>query len=118
MTQRYLVGVAMGLAFMGCYPDPGSVELNNEDNGKRIDLAMHQEVNVTLQTIGPGHFGKPDISSSAVEFGGMTSPGPANPGGPTQLYRFRTVANGMAVVTIPHDSGSAPFVVTLNCCAQ
>ena len=118
MMQRYLVGAAVGLVCLGCYPDPGSVELTREDNGRDIGLALHQDVNVTLQTIGPGQFGKPEISSSAVEFGGMTSPGPPNPAGPTQLYRFRTVSDGTTVVTIPHDGGSAPFTVTLRCCAQ
>ncbi len=94
------------------------VELTTKDNGRDVGLALDQEVAVTLQTIGPGQFGKPDISSAAVRFEGMTFPTSQNPGGPTQLYRFRTVADGTAIVTIPHDGGSAPFTLTLRCCAQ
>ena len=118
MRQRYLLGVAMGLVCWGCYPDPEVVELTGEDNGRDMMVSFHQEVHVTLQTIGPGQFGKPVVSSAAVEFEGMSFAAVQNPGGPTQLYEFRTVDNGAAVVTIPHDSGSAPFTVTLRCCPQ
>jgi hypothetical protein len=110
--------VLASLVGFGCYPDPTPVELTSKDNGRDVSTALHQEVDVTLQTIGPGQFGAPVISSPAVNFEGMTFPTSQNPGGPTQLYRFRTVADGNAVITIPHDSGSASFTVTLRCCAQ
>ena len=112
------VAVLVSLLTCACYPDPEPAQLTSKDNGRFVGLAFHQEVDLTLQTIGPGQFGEPVISSQAVSFEGMTFPTAQNPGGPTQLYRFRTVADGNAVITIPHDNGGAPFTITLSCCAQ
>lgn len=94
------------------------MDLTAKDNGRDVSLALHQEVGLTLQTIGPGQFGASVISFPAVSFEAMTFPKAQNPGGPTQLYRFRTVPDGTPLVTIAHDSGSAPFTITLHCCAQ
>jgi len=79
---------------------------------------MDQEVDLTLGTVGPGQYGEPTISSAAVRFEGMTLPAAQNPGGPTQLYKFRAVAVGAAVIIIPHDTKPAPFTLTLRCCAE
>ena len=112
------VMVLVSLLGASCSGDPEPVDLTAKDDGTDVTLALHQEVDVTLQTIGPGQFGEPTVSAPAVTFEGMTFPKAQNPGGPTQIYRFRTVASGAALVTIPHDSGGAAFTVTLTCCAQ
>ena len=119
MGKRFRsVTVLASVLSFGCYSDPEPAELTRDDDGRFVGLAFHQEVRLTLQTIGPGQFGEPSISSSSVSFEGMSFPQAQNPGGPTQLYRFRTVADGTAIVTIPHDNGGAAFTVTLSCCAQ
>jgi hypothetical protein len=119
MGKRFgSVTILVSLLGSSCYGDPEPADLTAKDNGKLVSLALHQEVDVTLQTIGPGQFGEPVVSAPAVTFEGMTFPKTQYPSGPTQLYRFRTVAAGTALVTIPHDSGSPSFTVTLSCCAQ
>ena len=77
---------------------------------------MNQEVELTLGTVGPGQYGTPTISSPAIRFEGMTFPAVQNPGGPTQVFNFRAVAAGTAVVTIRHDTKPAPFTLTAWVC--
>ena len=118
MGKRFSSTILAGLVSFACSVDPQPAELTNKDNGRIVNLAMNQHVYLTLQTIGPGQFGEPELSSDAVSFEGMTLPATQNPGGPTQVYHFRALAVGTALLTIPHDSGSAPFTATLDCCAQ
>ena len=108
----------LGLASSGCGSAAPPVELTSQADGRTVELTMNQEVELTLGTIGPGQYGNPTISSPAIRFEGMTFPAVQNPGGPTQVFNFRAVAAGTAVVTIPHDTKPAPFTLTLDCCAQ
>ena len=107
----------VGLLGAGCGSDPAPVELSGQDNGTELDLANDQEVDLTLQTIGPGQYGEPTISSSAVRFEGTHLSSQQNPGGPRQIYQFRAVGGGSALISIPHDSGQAPFTFRTRCCA-
>ena len=118
MGKRLHGTILAGLVSLACSGDPEAAELTARDSGKDINLAMNQHVYLTLQTVGPGQFGEPELSSDAVRFEGMILPPSQNPGGPTQVYHFRTVAAGTSLLTIPHDSGSAPFTARLFCCAQ
>jgi hypothetical protein len=118
MGKRLSSTILAGLLSFACSVDPEPAELTAKDNGSIVNLAMNQYVYLKLQTIGPGQYGEPVLSSAAVSFEGMTFPTAQNPGGPTQVYQFRTLAAGTALLTIPHDSGSAPFTATLVCCAQ
>jgi hypothetical protein len=114
------VGVAIfaGLLGIGCGGDPAPVAVTGEDNGRTLDLAVDQELDVTLQTIGPGQYGTPTLSSSAVDFEGTHFSSKHSPGGPTQIYQFRAVHSGNTLVVIPHDGGARDFTLTLGCCAQ
>ena len=95
-----------------------TVDLTNADNGRSLAVLVGDEIDVTLQTIGPGSYGTPVLSSRAVRFVGESSPGPQNPGGPRQLFRFEAVATGRAEITIPHVDGFPeardPFGVTVE----
>jgi hypothetical protein len=114
------VGLAIlaGILGIGCSSDPAPVAVTQEDNGRTLDLAMDQEVDVTLQTIGPGQYGTPTLSSSAVDFEGMHFSSKQSPGGPTQIYQFRAVHSGNTLIVIPHDGEASDFALTLGCCAQ
>jgi hypothetical protein len=118
MGKRLSSTILAGFVSFACSVDPEPAELTSKDNGGEVGLAMNQHVYLTLQTVGPGQYGEPVLSSDAVSFEGMTFPKNQNPGGPTQVYHFRTLADGNTLLTIPHDSGSAPFTARLWCCAQ
>ena len=108
----------LGLASSGCGPAAPPVELTSQADGTIVELVMNQEVELTLGTVGPGQYGKPTISSPAIRFEGMTFSAVQNPGGPTQVFNFRAIAAGTAVIAIPHDTKPAALTLTLDCCAQ
>lgn len=94
--------------------DPSeTVELNGEDSGRTIEVTLSQEVEVTLQTIGPGQYETPSISSPAVRFIDVVDGAVVVPAGPTQVFRFRTESTGSATITIAHTGGSPGFTVAL-----
>lgn len=108
----------MGLWCVACDVETGRHVIDGDDNGTRLSLAMDQEVELTLQTVGPGQYDEPVVSSSALDFISMRFADEQNPGGPTQVYRFRTIAAGEATVTIPHSQTNPTFTFTTSCCAQ
>ena len=111
-----LIWLTTALSAVSCSPS-GPVSLDNEDNGRTVSLAGGMEADLTLQTIGGGHYGDPVVSSPAISFLGTTYPADQNPGGPRQLYRFRAAAPGTADISIPHVGGfneTPPFVLTLD----
>jgi hypothetical protein len=84
-----------------------TISLGNADAGRTVVAAVGDTIEVTLQTIGPGQYGNPILSSGSVMFLGESPAGVQNPAGPRQLYRFEAVARGAADITIPH-SGDRP----------
>jgi hypothetical protein len=84
-----------------------TLSLDNGDTGRSVVAAVGDKIEVTLQTIGPGQYGDPILSSGSVMFLGESSAGAPNPGGARQLYPFEAVASGHADVSIPH-SGERP----------
>jgi hypothetical protein len=88
---------------VSCHPVPSSdrISLNNSDNGRTLSVSPADQIDITLQTVGPGQYEAPTISGS-VRFMGETSAGVPNPAGPRQLFRFEAVTVGRADITIPH----------------
>ena len=76
--------------------------LKNTNTGQGVDAAVGQPIQITLQTIGPGEYDSPQISSSAIRFESVAFAKEPIPAGPTQIYRFRAVSEGEAQVKIPH----------------
>jgi hypothetical protein len=92
----------------GCGSDPPGqriISLTGADSGRGVVAEVGDRIEVTLQTIGPGQYGDPILSSAAVTFLGEEPAGPPNPGGPRQLYRFEAAASGQCAITIPHTDG-------------
>jgi len=87
--------------------------LTNANDGQRVAAALGQRVEVKLATIGPGNYGDPIVSSSAIQFRNMAWPQSQNPGGPTQIYVFEAMAEGEAEIRIPH-SVEGSFSVTVQ----
>jgi hypothetical protein len=83
-----------------------TISLSNADSGETVVAAVGDKIEVTLQTIGPGQYGTPTVSSVSVMFLGESSPpGQPNPGGVRQLYRFEADSSGRADIAIPHSGG-------------
>jgi hypothetical protein len=76
--------------------------LKNTNTGQHVAAAVGQPIQITLQTIGPGEYESPQISSSAIRFESVGFAKEQNPGGPTQIYHFRAVSEGEAEVKIRH----------------
>jgi hypothetical protein len=82
------------------------ITLTNSDGGRSVAVAVGGEIDVTLQTVGPGQYGTPILSSKCVRFLGVSLAGPPNPGGPRQLFRFKATAMGRAKISIAHEGGA------------
>jgi len=83
-------------------PKQHVVYLNAGNNGQNVTARIGQAIQIRLQTIGPGYYGTPEISSSAVRFESETSPKLKIPAGPTQVYRFLAASEGEAQLKILH----------------
>src|SRR4029077_14931379 len=118
MLISVLVSLAMVLAHCGNPPTqkaqttpsatPTEVSLNRTNDGQRVTAKVGQPIVVTLQTIGPGRYATPQISSHAVRFEGsaFAPPREQNPGGPQQVYRLTATAEGEAQVGVPHTDSN------------
>jgi len=95
-----LVVVATTLLLLACAGEPLS---QTEVSGERFAVSVGQTLSLKLQTIGPGEYASPpEISSAAIRFVAMSYVGPAVPAGPTQEFRFRAVAHGLALISFRH----------------
>jgi hypothetical protein len=83
-------------------PEQQVLHLNGGSNGQQVTARTGQVIQITLQTIGPGQYGSPEISSAAIQFAGAAFAKVQNPGGPKQIYRFRARSAGEARINIPH----------------
>ena len=104
------------LLIVGCGPSGSKIiSVDNENTGQSVVASVGEKIEVTLQTIGPGQYGDPILSSGSVKFLEESSAGTPNPGGPRQLYRFEAVSSGQANITIPHTGGLPDaFTITVT----
>ena len=99
--------VLLALLFTAGCSSSGSkiISVDNSNAGQTVTASIGEEIEVTLQTVGPGQYGDPTISSEAVKFLNESPTGTPNPGGARQLYRFGAVSSGQVDITIPHTGG-------------
>ena len=76
--------------------------LKNTNTGQDVDAAVGQPIQITLQTIGPGEYDSPQISSPAIRFESAAFAKEQIPAGPKQIYHFRAVSEGEAQIKIRH----------------
>ena len=102
-VSRFSLGLLMLAGGMAaCTLDPLAVD---GAPSKTMRVALGQELQITLVTVGPGHYDSlPLISSQALRYLDMTYVEPFTPGGPRQLYRFETVGRGEAVIRFQHTA--------------
>jgi hypothetical protein len=101
------------------------LSLNFKNNGQHLTVAVGQQIEITLGTIGGPQYGKPEVSSPAVRLESTalwhTPGGPISPGGPTFIYIFEAAADGEAQVIVPIIGSNDPewtkqhtFVITIR----
>lgn len=92
-------GFVLALGLVGC--SQGSLEANGAP-GRTFSIEAGRELELTIQTIGPGEYvSPPAVSSAAVRFLDVRQGNPV-PAGVTQHFRFEAVAPGVAVVVFHH----------------
>jgi hypothetical protein len=100
---------------------PGVLNLDGAADGGEFSVPVGGELDITLQSIGPGSYSMQVMMSSDI----MTvleiaiPAGPVNPAGETQLFRLRALSAGQVSIQIPFESGvpdAAPrtFTVTID----
>jgi hypothetical protein len=109
--------IATLLLVSSCMSDPAPAselhELSDVDNGSQVTLALGEKIDVTLQVIGPYNYGDAVISSGSMHFLDVKSKSPANPGGPTLVYRFEAASAGTTTIHIPYSGPHAGFDLTV-----
>lgn len=108
-----LLPLLLVLAGLGCSSD-GVTGVSGQP-GRTVQVTVHGEVQLRLQSIGPGEYvSPPQLSSAAVRFVGASLTGPAVPAGVTQLFSFIGAAPGTAIVTFVHTGTSGTIVDTIH----
>jgi hypothetical protein len=96
-------------------PSDNRISLGNADNGRVVSVKINEEIDVTLQTIGPGEYDQhPDVSSRSINLLSVSYVSPPNPAGPRQLFQFKAVAPGQAVISIVHTGQNPVFRITVD----
>ena len=107
--MKSLIPLSAALAFglVACTKEPLAVQ---GTDSQTFEITVGQELDLTLGTVGPGQYEvPPSLSSTALRFLDAAFVGPYTPGGPQQLFRFKGLARGTALVVIQHSS-SGPTI--------
>jgi hypothetical protein len=114
--------VVLGLAACTTGNDGDAVKLTGVDDGKNVSVPVGNTVEITLTIVGPGQFGEPESSSTALRFEGTHDAPTQVPAGPTQIFAFRCQNEGSATIKIPRtgglpgsDAGDQSFTVMIQC---
>jgi hypothetical protein len=102
-----LRGLIVALGLTGC--GQAALEANGVPS-HTLSITTGRELEITLQTIGPGEYASPPVvSSTDVRFLDVRVVTPAVPAGPTQRFRFEAVGQGVAVIVF-HHTGQNPTI--------
>lgn len=90
----------LGLLLLAACGSDNVVGVRGDDIASQVVVYRGQKIDIKLGNVGPAIYASPpSISSPVLEYLGVDIVGPYTPGGPTQLFHFRAVAPGQAVVT-------------------
>jgi hypothetical protein len=116
--RQVLAASAIFVVLAQCGCGGGSVASQlpfaNADNGRSVAAVIGDEIDVTLQTIGPGQYADPTLSSDSLRFRDVALLTPPNPGGPQQLFRFAAVAEGVTTILIAHTGLNPTFQLSVT----
>ena len=114
MTTSYIRGgLTVAIFLLGaCGLEPLSV---SGSPSRTLSVAVGQELNVALQTIGPGEYEVPPaISSPSLRFIDVALVTPHVPAGPTQRFRFRAESRGQAIILFRHSGNNSAVSDTVE----
>jgi hypothetical protein len=112
-SVTFTIALAVSTAALGC-ESHGPLEVNGVQT-HTVSIAVGLEFGIRLSTHGPGEYvSPPTVSDSVIRFLDMTYVGPNNPGGPTQLFRFKAVSRGRSVITFQHSAGAYSVTDTVT----
>ncbi len=95
---------ALAACLAACTPDALLVSVTGNKN-QTITTQVGFEVDITVQSVGPGSFtSPPSISTPNVSFLGDSPVTPGVPAGVTQMFRFRAESGGTAIIDIVNPS--------------
>jgi hypothetical protein len=80
---------------------------------KSFEVSRGADFTIVLQTIGPGVYGNPAVSSGSVRFIDVQQAAFAVPAGPTQEFRFHAESAGEAVVVFQHSGDNGVVTDTV-----
>ena len=104
--------VLVTLGLLGC--GEGPLEVNGSPS-QTFSIEAGRELELSLQTIGPGEYASPPlVSSDVVRFLDVRLMTPAVPAGPTQRFRFEAVRPGVAVIVFHHTAQSPTIEDTVH----
>lgn len=104
-----LSGILLALLALACSGD--TLTGVAASPGRSFNLGLGAELELRLQTVGPGSYSyPPQISSAAVRCVGVRDIGPYVPAGPTQLFSFVGASPGTAIITFI-STGTSPTIV-------
>ena len=109
--KRWLVLAAVSgglITLTGCGTEPVY------RTGDTISVASGENFDIKVGTVGPGEYASPptidQASTPRIQFLSSEFVGPNEPAGPRQLFHFKAVRAGKAVILI-HHTGTNPTVV-------
>jgi hypothetical protein len=103
-----LVLLSLGLLFLGACDSDSLVGTGVYSGSESIVANRGQEIDIKLGNVGPATYASPpSISSDVLAYLGVDIVPPYDPGGPTQLFRFRAEASGEAIVTFQRVLGDS-----------
>lgn len=111
LPRAALCGALLALAIPGCGTEPSLV------GGGTLAVGSGDEFTIRLQHIGPGEYNPPAITpvmTSRIQFLSVELVGPAVPAGVTQLFHFKAVSAGRAILDFHSTGMSATVEDTVN----
>jgi hypothetical protein len=101
-----------------CHSSEHPITFDRSDNGQIAVIAVGEEFEMALDSVGPGSFATPIVSSESVRFLSESESSPSGPttpgGGKTQRFRFGAVTPGRAEIAIPFDPTGWTFGMTVQ----
>ena len=115
ITERFppseVRGLIVAIGLVGC--GQGPLEMNGVPS-QTLTIKAGRELELTLQTIGPGEYASPPlVSSAALRFLGVRL-GTPNPAGPRQQFRFEAVQPGVSIIVFQHTAQGPTIEDTVN----